>query len=324
MTRGSMQYWQKRRAYRRLPRLRAVLKGLKEPALSSIVGYKVGMTNLIMTEETQKSSDTNHACTVIEVPTTEMYGIRLYKLDKSTGYKRATKELYEKSSALRAGIKKISADKEDLNSTKQSIAQYSDVSALLAAHPKGTATGQHHPDRFEVAILGNSPSEKFEHAAKLLGKEVKPYDIFKNGEHIDVISISKGKGWAGVIKRFGVARLASKATQKVRHVGTLGSMGIARVLYEVPQSGQLGFNYRTEHNKRVLKIGKKEESGSINPKSGFINYGNVVADYMIIDGSVPGPAKRLVRIRKSVDNRDSKGGIKEPKINYIATTGKGI
>ena len=92
----------------------------------------------------------------------------------------------------------------------------------------------------------------------------------------------------------------------------------------MPQSGQLGFNYRTEHNKRILKMGKKEEAASVNPKSGFINYGNVVADYMIIDGSVPGPAKRLVRIRKTVDNRDSKSGIKEPKISYIATTGKGI
>ena len=71
-------------------------------------------------------------------------------------------------------------------------------------------------------------------------------------------------------------------------------------------------------------MGKKEEAASVNPKSGFINYGNVVADYMIIDGSVPGPAKRLVRIRKTVDNRDLKSGIKEPKISYIATTGKGI
>ena len=228
MTRGSMQYWQKRRAYRRLPRLRAVLRGSKEPTLTSIVGYKVGMTNLTMTEESQKSSDTNRACTVIEVPTTEVYGIRLYKLDKATGYKKAAKELYEKSSAQRAGIKKIAADKEDIGSVKQSIAQYSDVSALLAAHPKGTATGQHHPDRFEVAILGNSPSEKLEHATKLLGKEVKPYDIFKNGEHIDITSISKGKGWSGVIKRFGVARLACKATQKVRHVGTLGAFGMGR------------------------------------------------------------------------------------------------
>jgi len=273
-------------------------------------------------EEGARASETSRSCTIIEVPTTEMYGVRAYSKERSTGYKKASREVYDKAAAQRAGVKKV-ASEPNLDSLKVEEGVI-DVTALLVAYPRGIATGQHHPDRYEAAIVGNSIDDKIEFAKKLLGKEVKPYDIFKNGEHVDITSVSKGKGWQGVIKRFGVARLSHKATQKTRHVGTLGAFGMKRVLYTVPQSGQTGYNYRTEHNKRILKTGKKEDSQQVNPASGFINYGKITSDYIIIDGSVAGPAKRLVRIRKSIGNRDAKGGIKEPKISYIATTGKAI
>lgn len=323
MTRGSMQYWQKRRAYRRLPRMRAIPRGAKETSLSSIVGYKVGMTSAMVIGEAQKASETSRACTIIEVPTMEAYGMRLYGKDGSTGYLKITNELYDKAAAQRAGVKKVAPERERIDAEKQGAKNCAGVSLLMVAYPNGTAVGQRHRDRFEAAIIGKSAAEKLEYAAKLLGKEIKPSDIFKNGEHVDIISISKGKGWQGPMKRFGTARQAHKATQKIRHVSPLGAFGTKRVLPNVPQAGQTGFNYRTEHNKLVLRIGKKGDAESVNPKQGFINYGNVVSDFIIIDGSIPGPAKRLVRIRKSIDNRDSKG-IKEPRIGYIATTGKAI
>ena len=115
-----------------------------------------------------------------------------------------------------------------------------------------------------------------------------------------------------------MARLYHKATNKVRHVGTHGAFTPGKVLFTVPQAGQLGFNYRTETNKHILKIGTSSDVSKINPKSGFTNYGNVKNDYIIIKGSIGGPSKRLVRIRKS-STRNSKG-IKEPKIEYISTT----
>ena len=86
----------------------------------------------------------------------------------------------------------------------------------------------------------------------------------------------------------------------------------------MPQAGQLGFNYRTEINKRILKVGTTNDIKSITPKSGFQNYGLVKNDYIIVKGSIGGPAKRLVRIRKSQDR--NRKGIKEPKINYISTS----
>ena len=57
-------------------------------------------------------------------------------------------------------------------------------------------------------------------------------------------------------------------------------------------------------------------AAAVNAKGGFINYGLVKNDFIILDGSIPGPAKRLVRIRKSIRNKSQK---KEPQINYIST-----
>ena len=81
----------------------------------------------------------------------------------------------------------------------------------------------------------------------------------------------------------------------------------------------MGYNYRTELNKRVLKVGTTRDAATVNVKGGFINYGVVKNDFIILDGSIPGPAKRLIRLRKSIRNTAPK---KEPQINYISTSVK--
>ena len=144
--------------------------------------------------------------------------------------------------------------------------------------------GQHHRVRYESALGGASLDEKYKFAVASLGKVVGAADIFKGGEYLDIVSVTKGKGWAGTIKRFGTARLYHKATQKARHIGTLGPFTPGKVLFTVPQAGQLGFNYRTEYNKRILKIGKREEAATYTPTSGFQNYGKITKDFIMVDG----------------------------------------
>lgn len=56
-------------------------------------------------------------------------------------------------------------------------------------------------------------------------------------------------------------------------------------------AGQLGFQTRTELNKRVLKIGEK--GGEVNPKGGFTRYGLIKSNYILIEGSAPGPKKEI-------------------------------
>ena len=81
----------------------------------------------------------------------------------------------------------------------------------------------------------------------------------------------------------------------------------------------MGYNYRTELNKRVLKVGTDRDAATVNTKGGFINYGVVKNDFIILDGSIPGPAKRLIRLRKSIRTTAPK---REPQINYISTASK--
>jgi large subunit ribosomal protein L3 len=60
--------------------------------------------------------------------------------------------------------------------------------------------------------------------------------------------------------------------------------------------GQLGFQTRTEYNKKILKISEE----GIAPRSGFVNYGKVPKHFMLISGSVPGSKKRLIVLRKAL------------------------
>ena len=63
-------------------------------------------------------------------------------------------------------------------------------------------------------------------------------------------------------------------------------------------AGQLGFFKRTEYNKRILKIG--EDGKEIVPKSGFVNYGIIKGDYVVLEGSGPGPRKRLIVLKSAI------------------------
>jgi large subunit ribosomal protein L3 len=67
-------------------------------------------------------------------------------------------------------------------------------------------------------------------------------------------------------------------------------------MYSIARAGQMGYHQRIEYNKRILKIGKNAKE--INLKGGFIRYGNVKNSYILVDGSIPGPKKRAIRLRQ--------------------------
>ena len=280
------------------------------PVICNIVAFKAGMTHFTMLDDTEsvtKGAEISKSCTILEIPETNLYGIRFYGKDPLTNYKVVAAEISAES--------KQGKSEDAINKMRPRLKEFTDVTALLVAHPESTGIGQHHPVKFESPVGGKTVEEKFNFLAGLLTKRISANDVFKNGEFIDVISISKGKGWQGSIKRFGISKQPRKTTAKIRHVGTLGPATPPKVLYTVPHPGQMGFNYRTEHNKRIFKIGDSTDK-SINPSAGFANYGVVKTGYILIGGSVPGPAKGIVRIRKAI--RRAGVAIKEPTISYIA------
>ena len=135
---------------------------------------------------------------------------------------------------------------------------------------------------------------------------------------MDAIAVTKGKGFQGAVKRWGVKLLHHKNRKHRRMIGTLGPW-LSWVRPTVPQAGQMGFHKRTEYNKRILKIGENGEE--ITPQGGFPHYGIVRNEYVIVHGSLPGSVKRIIRMRHAI--RYIKGvKVEKPEITYISTTSK--
>jgi large subunit ribosomal protein L3 len=180
---------------------------------------------------------------------------------------------------------------------------------LVSGIPKKT------PDVMETLIAGGDVAAQFEYGRSILGKEYQMSDLFAEGEFADVAAITTGKGTQGPVKRWGVQLQKGKhsRTGKKRHIGNLGPWTPHYVRRTVPLMGQTGYYQRTEFNKRILKIGS--DGTEVTPDGGFINYGIVKNGYVMIRGSVPGPSKRLIRMRPPIRGKPP---LDAPAINYIS------
>lgn len=317
MRRGSLEFWPHRRARNILPRMRTSPR-LAEPAFTSLLAFKVGMTHVGITDTSEspsKGQEITRAATFVVFPRMFIYGIRFY--NRKYLYRQPSTAVYDRAFAQRVGIKNPKST--DIEAAKKRMSDFEDVSALAFADPSGLGIGMKHLVRFEAHVGGKTVEEKLAFIEKWLGKEVKPSEVLGAGGFADVISISKGKGWAGVIKRFGVARQYHKSTGKIRHVGTLGAWHPPKVLFSVPMAGHMGYNYRTEFNKRILKVGSAQEAAALTTKGGFIHFGNIKGEFAILDGSIPGPAKRMLRIRRAIRPTRKPG---EQRLTFVSTASK--
>ena len=181
--------------------------------------------------------------------------------------------------------------------TSKSTVRDGDQTRLIVCTQPGKA-GMHKrkPDVFELGI-GGSTNKQAAYALSMIGKELHVRDLFKEGDYIDVSGVTTGHGFTGPVKRFGIRIQTRKDKQMHRHVGSIGSTVPRKVDYRVPAAGQHGFHTRTETGKRILMIG--QDGVSVNPAGGFLGYG-LVKEFMIIEGSVPGSRKRLIRIRRTI------------------------
>jgi large subunit ribosomal protein L3 len=201
--------------------------------------------------------------------------------------------------------KKTLADFEKL------LPELSDVRVIACTQPfKVPAVGTKQVDFFEVGLSGKDATEKFATAKELLGKEIPISQVFKEGEFFDAIGVTKGFGWQGVVARFGVALNPRKATKARRHGGSIGAETPAKVMYTVPRAGQSGFHRRTERMKRIYSISNKPTEYSQN--ACFPNYGRITNDFIVVEGSLSGPAKRVLFLRKLLyENLVKKPEVKE-------------
>ena len=306
---GSLAYRPRVRAKSQVPRVSHWAES-GEARLLGFAGYKAGMTHLSFIDDSEgptSGQEISSAVTVVEVPPLYVYGIRGYKKDKAIG-----DVLIEDANVLKKlGIKKKKANAVlDEENTDH-------IMVLAYTQPDKTGIGKKHHERMEIAVGGADFKEKLEYAKSLMGKELKPEDMFKSGEYVDVIAVSVGKGWQGTAKRFGTSLHRPKATGQRRHSGTIGQWHPAYILYTAPRAGQMGYHNRTEVNKRIMKI--SDDVDGINPKGGFPQYGFVKNNYVLLKGSVPGPVKRLIRMRLGIRAPEK---VQEPKLTYVSTESK--
>jgi len=122
-------------------------------------------------------------------------------------------------------------------------------------------------------------------SALSVGDELKA-DIFSEGDRIDVTGISRGKGFAGVIKRHGKGRnrMSHGGGPVHRHAGSMGAgTSPARIFKGHMGAGQLGNEQVTVQNLDVVKV-----DANIN--------------LIAVRGAIPGPKGGVVCIKNTVKN----------------------
>ncbi len=302
---GSLAFYPRKRAARIYPNIDTYPSTDKTTPLA-FAAYKVGMAHVIALDNRKNSptygSQISIPVTILEAPPLKVIGIRFYQ--KTTKGLKVLTEVYYKELPKELERKvKINSNysEEKIKEIKELAEKVCKVRLIVMTQPKKSGIGKKKPEVFEVEVGGKDSKEKIEYALGLLGKEISANEIFKEGEVVDVIAVTKGKGTQGPVKRFGVKIQGRKAKEKRRHVGSLGQERPGKVRWTVPMAGQMGFQTRTELNKRILKFGDGNE---INPKGGFKRYGIVKSSFIIIEGSVPGSKKRLVMIRKAIRSKE--------------------
>ena len=291
---GSMQFWPRKRAKRIYPRTRSwpVVSGTK---LLGFAGYKTGMTQINIRDNTNsmtKGQIISVQATVIECPPLKPLSLRFYQ-QTDYGFKvmsevPATQQM-EKELSRRINLKK---------KTGKTIPENFDRVALQVYTQPSLTSIKKKPEVFEIEIA--NPTQDF--LKNVLEKDVQIKDIFKEGQFIDVQSVSKGKGFQGPVKRFGVNLRKKKSEKTKRGPGSLGPWKQQQhTMYRIAHAGQMGFHTRTDYNKLLLKVSSKP--AEINSKSGFNGYGFVKTDYILLKGSIPGSRKRLIRLREPVRSR---------------------
>ena len=331
----------------------------KPPHLTAFMSYKAGMTHIV--REVDRPGSKLHKkeivepVTILESPPMVVVGFvgyvetprglraltsvwaghlseeckrRFYKTWKGRKHKAFTK--YEKrwSEASKEGTP-MQAEVERAKKYCQVIR------AICHTQVRKVKIGQKKAHIKEIQVNGGTTEQKVDFAMNLFEQEVKIADCFSQDETIDIVGTTKGKGFNGVVTRWGVTRLVRKSHRGLRKVACIGSWHPARVSFQVPRSGQRGYHHRTEINKKIYRIGKslKDDPANartdndltekaITPMGGFSHYGEVNEDWVMLKGTVMGPRKRLITLRKSLLPQVSRKALEKVTLKFIDTSSK--
>lgn len=318
---GSLAYYPRKRAARETPSFTTFLvvkEGQVKPL--NFLCYKAGMMHGTAKNVAQGTTTYNQdvfvPVTVLECPPLKVFGARAYLNGGAYGSKVFGDVLAEKIDKrllrrIKNFKKKTPKKKKETNSSEtksdfgvfeKQLEKISDFRLLAHTQPNLTGIGKKKPAVCEISLNGKL-EEKLKFAKEKLGKEISIKDFAAEQQFLDVKAVDKGKGFTGPVKRFGI-KIHGRKAKKHRVVGSIGPWHPATIMWTVARAGQHGYQTRTEYNRRILVM--DSNVGEINPAAGFKNYGVVKNDFIVVTGSVPGPAKRAVALRAAIRTTDEK------------------
>jgi len=361
---GSLGFLPRKRASRHRGRVKSfpVDDSSKQPHLTAFMGYKAGCTHIL--REVNKPGSKLHKkeavemVTILETPPLIVVGLVGYVQTPRGLRSLTTVWASHLSDALRrrfyknwyrskrkaftrylAHIEKNGSG--DVKVQLDRMAKYCTVIRVLAhTQLAKLKLGQKKAHLMEIQVNGGTVSEKVKYGYELFERQVPVDGVFSQNDFVDVIGVGKGKGFQGVISRWGTAMLQRKTHRGYRKVACIGAWHPARVRYSIARAGQDGYHHRTELNKKVYRIGKPAKddksqkiewnatTGSdlteknITPLGGFPHYGQVNDWFLMLKGSIIGPKKRVITLRKSLVPQTSRAALEEVALKFIDTSSK--
>merc|ERR1712139_471064 len=149
-----------------------------------------------------------------------------------------------------------------------------------------------------------SMADKIAFAEALFGKPVSVDSVFEKNEMIDTIAITKGKGYEGVVTRWGVTKLPRKTNKKVYKIAKGARSADGKIVQD---------NATTEYDLTVK---------GITPLGGFPHYGEVNEDYVMIKGACPGTKRRVITLRKTLVDQANRNAQEDIVLKFIDTSSK--
>mmetsp|Transcript_68995 Transcript_68995/g.206935 ORF Transcript_68995/g.206935 Transcript_68995/m.206935 type:complete len:390 (+) Transcript_68995:230-1399(+) len=353
---GSLGFLPRKRACRHRGKVKTFPKDdqTKPCHLTAFLAYKAGMTHVL--RDVDKPGSKAHkkevveAVTILEAPPMIGVGIVGY-VETAQGLRALTtvwaehlndevkrrfyKNWYKsKKKAFTRYAKKYADGQKDIDTEIKRIKDYCQVvRVIMHTQTRKLKIGQKKAHMMEVQINGGSVADKVDFALGYFEKQVAADAVFAVNEMVDLMGVSKGKGYEGVVTRWGCTRLPRKTHRGLRKVACIGAWHPAKVQYSVARAGQHGYHHRTEMNKKIYRIGKSGDANSggtdfdlteksINPVGGFPHYGLIREDFIMVKGCVIGPKKRVITIRKSLFEQTQRDAVEEITMKFIDTSSK--
>ena len=188
-------------------------------------------------------------------------------------------------------VQKKSPDKEGYTAVQLG---FEEVEAKKLSKPE-----KGHLEKAGVALSKHLKEFRLENCEGLDVGDVVKADIFAAGDKVDVTGISRGKGYAGVIKRWGAQRTPTShgGGPVHRHAGSMGSStDPSRIFPGKIGAGHMGVEQVTVQNLDVVKV---------DPEL------NLIA----VRGAIPGPKGGIVYIKNTVKNITKKPGVQTVSTN---------